>query len=75
MKFLNKKIGFCFALLLLLFTLTSCGCGGCGGSKTLTYDNAAAEIKKSTLLKFIRHLTVEWYFVFWFSHHPECSAK
>ena len=49
MKFLNKKIGFCFALLLLLVTLTSCGCGGCGGSKTLTYDNAAAEIKKTQI--------------------------
>lgn len=49
MKFLNKKVGFCFALLLLLVTLTSCGCGGCGGSKTLTYDNAAAEIKKTQI--------------------------
>ena len=49
MKFLNKKIAFCFALLILLVTLTSCGCNGCGGTKTLTYDNAAAEIKKTQI--------------------------
>lgn len=49
MKFLNKKIGFCFALLLLLVTLTSCGCGGCSGSKTLTYTDAAAQIKATQI--------------------------
>ena len=49
MKFLNKKIGFCFALLLLLVTLTSCGCGGCSGSKTLSYTEAAAQIKATQI--------------------------
>ncbi len=49
MRFLNKKIGFCFALLLLLVTLTSCGCGGCSGSKTLTYSDAAAQIKATQI--------------------------
>ena len=41
----SKRLG--NGYLILLVTLTSCGCGGCGGNKTLTYDNAAAEIKKT----------------------------
>ena len=49
MKFNNKKIGFCFALLLLLVTLTSCGCGGCSGEKTMTYSEAATKVKASQI--------------------------